>query len=123
MSAGASDLAPNPALRDKYAIVGTGASRLGKVPGVIGLHDLHLWTVSSGFPALACHVEIDDPALAEDVLMRATEQLQRRFGIQHVTLQPETTAVHEAMHCCEFPDLAGLESYSVGHRVTAAADD
>jgi cobalt-zinc-cadmium efflux system protein len=92
------------------------AQELCKVPGVIGLHDLHLWTVSSGFPALACHVEIDDPALAEEVLMRATEQLQRRFGIQHVTLQPETTAVHEAMDCCEFPDLAGLGSYSVGHR-------
>jgi acetyl-CoA acetyltransferase len=37
VSAGASDLAPNPALRDKYAIVGTGASRLGKVPGVSAL--------------------------------------------------------------------------------------
>ena len=92
------------------------ARELCEVPGVLGLHDLHLWTVSSGFPALACHVEIEDSTVAEAVLMRATERLQSRFGIQHVTLQPETSAIHAAMACCEFPDLAGLGAYSVGHR-------
>lgn len=92
------------------------ALRLRELPGVLGVHDLHLWTVTSGFPALSCHLEVDEIANIESVLVSAAYRLQDEFGLQHVTLQPETGALHEAMACCDFPDLAALGAFSVGHR-------
>ncbi|MEE9278419.1 MAG: cation diffusion facilitator family transporter [Dehalococcoidia bacterium] len=75
-----------------------------RVAGVVGVHDLHLWTVTSGFPALSCHLEIEEEASAEEVLVRVTLRLRERFDLHHVTLQPESLALHNAMACCEFPD-------------------
>ena len=73
--------------------------------GVLGIHDLHLWTVSSGFPALSCHLEVDETAAAESILVTVTQRLREEFGLQHITIQPETTLLHAAMECCEFPDV------------------
>lgn len=57
------------------------------VPGVVSLHDLHVWTISSGFDALSAHVLV---GRGEDchALRRAIENvLHERFGIDHTTLQ------------------------------------
>ena len=58
-------------------------------PGVVEVHDLHVWEVTSGFPALSAHVVV---ARDEDCHLR-TRELERllddRFGIQHTTLQTE----------------------------------
>jgi cobalt-zinc-cadmium efflux system protein len=57
------------------------------VPGVIEVHDLHVWEVSSGFPALSAHVVVGDGDDCHQA-RRALEQLLReRFGIEHTTLQ------------------------------------
>ena len=56
-------------------------------PGVVEVHDLHVWEVTSGFPALAAHVVVkpgDDCHAARRHLQRV---LDERFGIRHVTLQ------------------------------------
>ncbi len=91
------------------------AAVLCGIPGVLGVHDLHIWTVTSGFPAVSCHVEIAEASDAERVIVPAAQRLQERFGLRHVTLQPETAAVHEAIQCCEFPDQARMAPLSVGH--------
>ena len=69
--------------------------------GVRDVHDLHVWTVTSGFISLSCHCEVDSSDLADDVLRRATALLRERYGIRHVTIQPETSRIHEELeHCC-----------------------
>ncbi len=77
---------------------------LTDVQGVLGIHDLHLWTVTSGFLALSGHIEIADEADSQGVLIPVAQILQSRFGIQHITLQPETASLHEIIGCCEFLD-------------------
>jgi len=60
---------------------------MAAVEGVREVHDLHVWTVTSGFPALAAHVRTD-PALDPDEVRHALEhELAERFGIEHTTLQ------------------------------------
>jgi cobalt-zinc-cadmium efflux system protein len=71
------------------------------VPGIRDVHDLHIWTVTSGFVSLSCHAEVVSSDVADDVLRRATALLRDRYGIRHVTIQPETTTIHEELdHCC-----------------------
>jgi cobalt-zinc-cadmium efflux system protein len=74
-----------PAGVDLQAVAG----RLAGLPGVIGIHDLHLWSISSGQPALAAHVQITEGSDWVAVLEQARAVLARDFGIEHVTLQPE----------------------------------
>ncbi len=69
--------------------------------GVRDVHDLHIWTVTSGFISLSCHCEVDSSEVADDVLRRATALLRERYGIGHVTIQPETSQIHDELeHCC-----------------------
>ena len=59
------------------------------VEGVRGVHELHVWTVTSGFEALAAHV-VAAPDTDRDRVRRETEYLlQDRYGIEHTTLQME----------------------------------
>jgi cobalt-zinc-cadmium efflux system protein len=74
------------------------------LPGVRDVHDLHVWTVTSGFVSLSCHCEVASSSVADDVLRRATNLLRERYGIRHVTIQPETSQIHEELeHCCLDP--------------------
>lgn len=69
--------------------------------GVRDVHDLHVWTVTSGFVSLSAHAEVTSSDVADDVLRRATVLLRERYGIRHVTIQPETTQIHDELeHCC-----------------------
>ena len=54
---------------------------------VIEVHDLHVWTVTSGFPALSAHVVVQPGCDRDRVLRRVELLLQARFGITHTTLQ------------------------------------
>jgi len=61
--------------------------RLASAPGVVEVHDLHVWTITSGFPALSAHVLV---APGEDCHGRRRELerlLRDEFGIEHTTLQ------------------------------------
>jgi cobalt-zinc-cadmium efflux system protein len=58
------------------------------VPGVERVHDLHVWTVSSGFVAMSGHAVVQDAARAQDALEEITRRVQG-FGIRHVTVQIE----------------------------------
>jgi len=59
--------------------------KLKKIPGVMELHDLHIWSISMGKPALSAHIFSNKPNLS---LKKAT-QLCRKYGIYHSTLQVE----------------------------------
>ncbi len=61
------------------------------VPGVRDVHDMHVWTITSGIHALSAHLLIDDQTVAHSAeIARAVEQgLAERFSISHTTLQLE----------------------------------
>jgi cobalt-zinc-cadmium efflux system protein len=62
---------------------------LRDIPGVMDVHDLHVWSMSSGQPALAAHLGVASLARWPAVLASARERLAADFGIEHLTLQPE----------------------------------
>lgn len=57
--------------------------------GVADLHDLHAWVISDGFAAVTVHVVLDGASHGTDVARMVGDRVQRRFGIEHVTVQPE----------------------------------
>jgi len=65
------------------------------VPGVRGIHEVHVWCITSGFYALTGHVTIEDQKLsqAQIILDEVTHLLREKFSIIHVTLQPEVVQV------------------------------
>jgi cobalt-zinc-cadmium efflux system protein len=56
---------------------------------VVEVHDLHVWTVTSGFPALSAHVLVAPDADCHAARRRLEETLAERFGLTHTTLQVE----------------------------------
>ena len=65
----------------------TVGARLAAQPGVVEVHDLHVWTITSGFPALSAHVLVR-PGEDCHARRRELERLLRDdFGIAHTTLQ------------------------------------
>lgn len=69
-----------------YLQVGTD---LSSVKGVLSVHDLHVWEMTPGEPALIGHVEIHDLQDWPHILHEVKTMLLARHGIDHVTLQPE----------------------------------
>jgi cobalt-zinc-cadmium efflux system protein len=63
-----------------------GRSILG-VPGVVQVHDLHVWTITSGFPALSAHVLVEPGADCHALRRRIEAVLRERFELEHTTLQ------------------------------------
>ena len=72
---------------------------MATVPGVTGVHDIHVWTVTSGFVAMSGHAVVDGSCDEHSVLDALTKTLTQRFGIAHVTIQPEV--VSHAADCCD----------------------
>jgi cobalt-zinc-cadmium efflux system protein len=60
---------------------------LAGAPGVVEVHDLHVWEVSSGFPALAAHVVVGRDCDCHQARLRLQDILHDRFAIDHTTLQ------------------------------------
>ena len=59
-------------------------------PGVVEVHDLHVWEVTSGFPAISAHVTVRAGCDTQAHRRELAELLRERFGIAHSTLQVET---------------------------------
>jgi cobalt-zinc-cadmium efflux system protein len=60
---------------------------LAAQPGVVEVHDLHVWEVTSGFPALAAHVLVRPGDDCHGVRRSLQAMVAERFGIEHITLQ------------------------------------
>jgi cobalt-zinc-cadmium efflux system protein len=57
--------------------------------GVVGVHDLHVWTITSGFPSLSAHVVVEPEADCHRIRLELEGMLRDRFGLDHTTLQVE----------------------------------
>ena len=58
-------------------------------PAVVEVHDLHVWTVTSGFPALAAHVLVEPNSDCHAIRRALDAMLRERYGLTHTTLQVE----------------------------------
>ncbi len=86
------------------------AERIRRRPGVVDVHDLHIWTITSGFPALSAHVLVREHADCHLHRREIEELLATQFGIEHTTLQVDHEAPRNVRWVDRFP----------GRRVTQA---
>ena len=63
--------------------------------GVVSIHDLHVWTITSGLDSLSCHVVSDDSLPYDQLLHELRATIHDRFGIDHVTIQIEPVGFNE----------------------------
>jgi cobalt-zinc-cadmium efflux system protein len=71
---------------------------LSAIPGVIEVHDFHVWCITSGFTALSCHVVVENEVNRDTILLRLSACLEQEFGIHHSTIQVEGKSVTEGQH-------------------------
>ncbi|RBP04216.1 P-type E1-E2 ATPase [Rossellomorea aquimaris] len=71
---------------------------LAAIPGVIEVHDLHVWCITSGFTALSCHVVVGNEVNRDTILLRLSAILEEEFGLHHSTIQVEGKSVTEGHH-------------------------
>jgi cobalt-zinc-cadmium efflux system protein len=83
-------------------------ARLASLTGVVEVHDLHIWTITSGYPALSAHILVRDELDCHAVRISMEHELREHYAIDHTTLQvdhasPETlqlsTNGEDANHC------------------------
>lgn len=80
--------------------------RMAAVPGVVEVHDLHVWTITSGFPALSAHVLVRPGDDCHGRRRELEELLAHEFEIEHTTLQVD--------HAGDRGGLVQLERFGVG---------
>ncbi len=81
------------------------AKAMGGVTGVLGVHDLHIWSLGSNTHALSCHVLIEDvPPSASDCILRSLNSLlEHNYGISHTTVQFEHVSCAISETGCAIP--------------------
>lgn len=60
-----------------------------KIPGVVTVHDLHVWTLTSGVDSMSAHVCVEDPTQGVTIVGELRQMLDEDFGISHTTIQVE----------------------------------
>lgn len=65
------------------------------LPGVLAVHDLHIWTITSGMESLSVHVVLEEGRPYGDALAEVRAILHKRFGIDHMTVQIEPVELEE----------------------------
>ncbi len=76
------------------------------IAGVTSVHDVHVWTVTSGFIAMSAHVSVAGGPDHDEVLVQAQRVLRDRFGIDHATLQLETPDIEARLPAICLPGSA-----------------
>jgi len=69
------------------------ARKLTAIPGVQAVHDLHVWTITSGLDSMSAHLVVADMTQAQRILRDARALLANEFKIDHVTIQVEDEAL------------------------------
>lgn len=79
-------------------------NRIKEIPGVLDLHDLHIWTISSGLHALSAHLLLNDQLISQvDRIIKKVEKvLLNEFGVSHTTLQIECQTCENNKILCQF---------------------
>lgn len=80
--------------------------------GVRAVHDLHVWTLTSGKHAMSSHVVVEDLTAGNEILRDLHEVLHERFGIEHTTIQLESEPVIQIAQRPQ--DVSGTESETDG---------
>jgi len=77
------------------------SSALKEIEGIRDVHDLHLWTITSGIYALSCHLLIEDRMVSSSshVVEEVNQALSQKFGIGHSTLQLECEECKDSPVC------------------------
>lgn len=71
---------------------------LEEIDGVVDVHDLHVWTITSGIEAMSCHLLIADDRDSQAILQQGITVIEKRFGITHTTIQIEKSTIsHQAL--------------------------
>jgi cobalt-zinc-cadmium efflux system protein len=65
---------------------------IADTPGVATVHDLHVWSISEGFPAVTVHVVLDGTGHGTEVVSAVAARVRQVHGVDHVTVQPEAPA-------------------------------
>ena len=73
-------------------------AEIAATQGVAGVHDLHLWSLSSDDSSLSVHVELADGIDGEDVRLQVATRLRERFKIEHATIQTEVAPCDDSPH-------------------------
>jgi cobalt-zinc-cadmium efflux system protein len=87
---------------------------ISEVAGVMEVHDLHVWTVGSGIIACSCHIMVEEQSIkaGQNVLRIVADELKRKFGISHTTIQVEAEGCDpNDMYC-----LMKIAQLHEGHR-------
>ena len=66
---------------------------LEEIDGVLDVHDLHIWTITSGMDSLTCHILIKDDHDSQEILQQAIDKIRDKFKIEHTTIQIEKSAI------------------------------
>ncbi|WP_077619494.1 cation diffusion facilitator family transporter [Bacillus sinesaloumensis] len=66
---------------------------LEEIDGVIDVHDLHIWTITSGMDSLTCHILIEDDHDSQEILQQAINKIRDIFKIEHTTIQIEKSEI------------------------------
>lgn len=71
------------------------------IPGVVDMHDVHVWTITSGIYALSAHLSIADQTVSQscDIITRVNDKLTEDFNITHTTLQLECESCPTGIVC------------------------
>ena len=76
-------------------------SALNSVEGVESIHDLHIWTLTSGIHAMSCHAVVCGNDDRHQILEQLSDIVRRRFKIDHTTIQLEEVSLrHQENHSC-----------------------
>jgi cobalt-zinc-cadmium efflux system protein len=87
---------------------------LASQPGVVEVHDLHVWEVTSGFPALSAHVVVAPGEDCHELRRQLQRLLETRFEIGHTTLQVDHAAAEQPPLRIEVAPLANREPHGHG---------
>ena len=71
------------------------------VPGVEDVHDIHIWTITSGMHALSAHLRIEDQTVSRstEIVETVNQNLAIHFSIKHTTLQLECESCPSGLVC------------------------
>jgi cobalt-zinc-cadmium efflux system protein len=77
------------------------AAAITGLEGIVEVHDLHIWSITTGMPALAGHVVVPDAGChrVDEILVRVQALLKERFQIEHSTIQVESERFEKSCPC------------------------
>jgi len=84
---------------------------LSAIDGVVNVHDMHAWTVTSGYDVFSCHVLVRQGIRSSQILSQAIPLLEKQFGIRHATIQVVEEDVDMGTWGCQ----GGICTFSAGY--------